>query len=56
MFFLFMLSGPILLMYVAYKGLQRKIKRRKRKKEINEAIKEQLPKILKQYNIEIIES
>jgi len=55
-FFLFMFSGPILLMYVAYKGLQRKAKRRKRKKEIYKAVKDQLPKILEKYNITIEES
>jgi len=55
-FFLFMLSGPILLIYIAYKGLQRKIKRRRMKKEINEAIKNQLPEILKKYSITVEES
>ena len=55
-FFLFMFSGPILLIYIIHKGLQRKAKRRKRKKEINEAIKNQLPEILKQFNITVEES
>lgn len=55
-FFLFMLSGPILLIYIAHKGLQRKAKRRKRKKEISKAIKDQLPELLKQYSITVEES
>ena len=55
-FTLFVLSGPILSIYSVYKNIRGRLKRKKRKKEIAEAIKRELPDLLKKYKITVKEN
>jgi len=52
-FAIFVLSGPILSVYSVYKNIHGRLKRKKRKKEIAEAIKRELPDLLKKYKITV---
>ena len=46
---IYLFSGPILTAYVCYK----KIRKYQRRRALRKAIKEQLPSLLKQYDIEV---
>jgi len=55
-FYLFILSGPILSFYTIYRYICRKIKIYFYKRELKAAIQKELPQLLKQYKITAIEN